>query len=47
MSDQEISKDGVDANMADGRQDHSIGYEDPKTEIMKSSQKRSGEIRTR
>ena len=39
MPDQQISVVSACTNMADGRQDHNIGYEAAKTEVMKRSQK--------
>ena len=37
-------EDAAGTNITDGREDHNIGYEAPKTEIMRSSCKsRSGE----
>ena len=39
-SDQQIKGDCAHTNMADGSQDYDIGYEVPKTEIMRSSPKK-------
>ena len=47
MTGQQIKDHIAGTNMTDGRQDHTIGYETPRTEIMRSIQKsRSAEIRT-
>ena len=46
--DQQIKGGSDEINMVNGIQDHNVGYEAPRTDIMKNTQKsRSGEIRIR